>query len=185
MKYSVDIDQIKTAIEQIYQSKEWKDAIEVFKASKRIFFIGHGGNLAIADHAAIDCTRLCMGEKVGVAPGSAVLATSLINDKGWDNWFKVWLTFENSISSVPACAIVLTSTGKAADISKAVEYCLEQNIPVICMTGIPIAQFKDAPGYTEVLLRVHTYHDAEMLSLGLTYDFYSAAGYTCPNLVKK
>lgn len=184
MKFAIDIDQIKTALGEIYASREWKDACEVFKASKRIFFLGHGGNLAIADHAAIDCTRLCKGEKVGLSTGSAVLATSLINDKGWANWFEAWLGFEKPVTGVPACAIVLTSTGKAPDISKAIEFCLANDIPVICMTGISIAQFQGAPGYTEIMLRVKTYHDAEMLSLGLTYDFYTASGYVCPNLQK-
>lgn len=184
MRYSVNIDKVKVALERVYQSDEWARAISVFKESKRVFFIGHGGNLAIADHAAIDCTRICNYEKVGVAIGSAVAATSLINDKGWEYWLKVWLTSEFQVSDASACAVILTSTGKAGDIVNAIECCVEKKIPVICLTGISIDQFTRAPGYIELLLHVDTYHDAEMLSLGLTYDFYAAAGYHCPTLKK-
>ena len=40
-----------------------------------IFLFGHGGNLGVADHAAIDMSRLT--DKNVIAPGSGVLATSL------------------------------------------------------------------------------------------------------------
>ena len=37
---------------------EWKKLQDDFIKSKRIMIVGNGGNLAVADHAAIDVARL-------------------------------------------------------------------------------------------------------------------------------
>ena len=56
-----------------------------------IFILGHGGNLAVADHASADISRLSNGTKNAQAPGSAIVATSLINDTSFDDWMVQWL----------------------------------------------------------------------------------------------
>ena len=48
---------------KIVNSKEWKELQEKFNNSDDIYVLGHGGNLAIADHAAVDITRLSNGTK--------------------------------------------------------------------------------------------------------------------------
>ena len=55
----------------------------------RISFFGNGGNLAVADHAAIDTSRLT--NKLGLCPGSGIFASSLINDKGHEKWLEKWV----------------------------------------------------------------------------------------------
>ena len=39
---------------RIKATSQWQDLIDKFKNASDIGYIGHGGNLAIADHAAID-----------------------------------------------------------------------------------------------------------------------------------
>ena len=61
-------------------TSEWKTLQDKFNECNEIFVLGHGGNLAVADHAAVDITRLSNGKKNAMAPGSAIVNTSLIND---------------------------------------------------------------------------------------------------------
>ena len=53
----------ETAYRDIMKSEEWIKACDYYKSSKIILFYGHGGNLGIAEHAAIDCTRITKSEK--------------------------------------------------------------------------------------------------------------------------
>ena len=47
----------------IVNSENWADLQNKFNQSNEIFVLGHGGNLAVADHAAVDITRLSNGTK--------------------------------------------------------------------------------------------------------------------------
>ncbi len=84
----MDMERVSKALDAVHQSLSWQNAVKAFSDSRHILYIGHGGNLAIADHAAIDCTRVTKGKKTGTSTGSAVLVTSIINDVGWDNWLQ-------------------------------------------------------------------------------------------------
>lgn len=182
MTYAIDIENVRSAMEGIYGSDEWKQTVEIYKNAKRIFFIGHGGNLAIADHAAVDCTRLTGGEKVGMSTGSAIVATSFINDNGWDNWLKDWVSCELDQYAVPKCAIVFTGTGKGDDILNATQFLLDSGVPVIFMTARTMERFHGSKGYVELLAKVDYYHESEVIFLGLTYDLIVASGYECPKI---
>jgi len=73
----------------IITSKKWQQAQNDFNISKNILTVGNGGNLAVCDHGAIDIARLT--NKNSSAPGSGILASSLINDTSHDLWVKNWL----------------------------------------------------------------------------------------------
>lgn len=53
---------------KVVNSKEWKELQEKFNKCNEIYVLGHGGNLAIADHAAVDITRLSNGTKMLCVP---------------------------------------------------------------------------------------------------------------------
>ena len=80
---------IDTKFDEITESENWKIIESLYQKSNRISIFGNGGNLAVADHAAIDTSRLT--DKLGLCPGSGILASSLINDKGHDEWLKKWV----------------------------------------------------------------------------------------------
>ena len=48
---------------KIVNSKSWKKLQDKFNNSDNIYVLGHGGNLAVADHAATDISRLSNGTK--------------------------------------------------------------------------------------------------------------------------
>ena len=74
----VNFENIGSKINEIICSKEFYKLQKLFNKCEHIFFIGNGGNLAIADHAAIDTSRLT--NKNAKAPGSGILTTSIIAD---------------------------------------------------------------------------------------------------------
>lgn len=179
-KTALSIEKISKALNLIYQSKTWNQAIKIFKKSKKVYYLGHGGNLAICDHAATDLSRLT--DKIGICPGSAVVTTSYINDFGWNNWLEVWIKKEIKTNSKKnVCAIIITSTYKSKDVINAQKFLLKEKIPVIVFT-VKKSKNKISKFYVELQLDVNTYHDAEVCSLGLTYDLITASGYKCPKI---
>ena len=54
----VSIENFDNKFRKIGRTKEWKQLQEKFNEAEHIFLFGHGGNLGVADHAAIDMSRL-------------------------------------------------------------------------------------------------------------------------------
>ena len=178
----VDFNRISTTYADITSGLAWSWACRHFERAERILYIGHGGNLAIADHAAVDCTRITKGRKIGIAPGSAVVATSFINDFGWAEWLSTWVKFQAMLPG-PMCAVVLTTSGRADDIISAIKTLNVCGIPVVCITARTLAvEGQPLDQYVELLLDVDTYHDAEIASLGISYDLLTATGFECPRI---
>ena len=76
----LNIENISERFIEIVRSPEWIEFQEKFNNCDDIYVLGHGGNLAVADHTAVDITRLSNGQKNAICPGSGVVATSFIND---------------------------------------------------------------------------------------------------------
>ena len=75
-----DIENLELRFQNVVNSRQWAEFQEKFNNCDDIYVLGHGGNLAIADHTAVDITRLSNGQKNALSPGSGVVATSFIND---------------------------------------------------------------------------------------------------------
>ena len=71
-------ESIDRLVEDALSTKAWEKAQDDFNKSKTIYIIGNGGNLAVADHGSVDITRL--STKLAIAPGSGIVATSVIGD---------------------------------------------------------------------------------------------------------
>ena len=76
----LNIENIGQKFKDVVSSPEWIEFQEKFNNCDDIYVLGHGGNLAVADHTAVDITRLSNGQKNAMCPSSAVVATSYIND---------------------------------------------------------------------------------------------------------
>ena len=75
----IDIENLEAKFYETVNSKEWDQLQQAYNECHDIYVLGHGGNMAIADHTAVDMTRLSNGTKNAMCPGSCVVATSLIN----------------------------------------------------------------------------------------------------------
>ena len=171
---------------QIVNSESWKELQEKFNRSHDIYVLGHGGNLAVADHAAVDITRLSNGTKNAMCPGSAVVATSLINDSSFEQWMVQWLqqrtSTRNKSQMKDSLVLGVSSSGGSTDVIKALQWANDQgmNTAIISSKDIPF----DVPDLTKVLLGAEYYHTAEVLTLLLTYELTHGSGNVCPPIGK-
>ena len=163
-------------------TSEWKTLQDKFNECNEIFVLGHGGNLAVADHAAVDITRLSNGKKNAMAPGSAIVNTSLINDTNWDQWMVSWLEARtrNRTKGQLKKTLVwgISSSGKSRDIIKALQWAEQNNLQIACTTSYPLID--KVPNLTEVILGADYYHTAEVLTLLLSYQLTHGSGAECP-----
>ena len=127
---------------EVTNTKEWAQLQEKFNDCVDIFVLGHGGNLGVADHAAVDISRLSNGTKNAQAPGSGIVATSLINDSSFDDWMVHWVR-QRTVSSTPeqlkkTMILGISSSGKSVDIIKALEDGKSRGMQVGIITSYPI-----------------------------------------------
>ncbi len=160
---------------------EWKKLQDDFIKSKRIMIVGNGGNLAVADHAAIDVARLT--NKAAFAPGSGILASSLIHETSHDEWVKNWVAI--SMRGIKrelfseTLIIGISSSGISSNIKKALEFGKSQNIKTALITGMSPSEKIST---NTIILGVNEYHTGEVLTLMLFYQLIHGAGFTCPNI---
>ncbi len=170
--------------ESIIQSKEWIMLQEDFNYADRILLVGNGGNLAVCDHGAIDISRLT--SKSATAPGSGILASSLINDLGHDLWVKNWLRISlrglDQDHIKKTLLVGVTSSGYSKNICNALDNALELNCRAALISA---AKPKIEGKYNRVTLNVDHYHTGEVLTLALFYQLIHGSGYSCPPLEKE
>ena len=170
----------------IVNGQSWKDLQGKFNQSNEIFVLGHGGNLAVADHAAVDITRLSNGTKNALCPGSGVVATSLINDVGFDQWMVTWLnqrTCTRTKSQLKNSLVLgVSSSGTSTDVIKALQWANDQGMNIAMITSRPLNV--KVPNLTIVELGAEYYHTAEVLTLLLTYELTHGSGKECPPIGK-
>ena len=178
----LNIENMEQKFHKVVQSEEWNELQTKFNQATHIYVLGHGGNLGIADHAAVDITRLSNGTKNAQAPGSAIVATSLINDTNFDHWMHQWLkqlTTGMSLKEKKKCLILgISSSGTSRDLIKALQWGYSNDLMLGCITAQKLVE--DIPKLSEVIVGAEYYHTAEVLSLLLTYELTHGSGKICP-----
>jgi len=181
----LNIENFNQKFRQIVSSEKWKKVEEVFKKSTNVFLFGNGGNLAVADHAAIDISRLT--DKNAICPGSGITATSIIGDKDAEGWLETWVKYRLRGLDPANCMIIsfscsTTGTSSAASI-KALEFASALGISSVLISAQP------KPNIDEKIISisqdVSLYHTSEILSLALTYQLTHSAGFVCPSVFEK
>jgi len=171
---------------RIVNSPEWKSLQSKFNQTNEIYVLGHGGNLAVADHAAVDITRLSNGQKNAMCPGSGVVATSLINDVGFDQWMVAWLRQRTSTRTgrqmKNSLVLGVSSSGTSTDVIKGLQWANDQGMKIAMITSRPLKE--QVPNLTIIELGAEFYHTAEVLTLLLTYELTHGSGNVCPPIGK-
>jgi phosphoheptose isomerase len=171
---------------KIVNSSKWKDLQNKFNIANDVYVLGHGGNLAVADHAAVDITRLSNGTKNAMCPGSGVVATSLINDAGFDQWMVAWLSqrccTKTKSQQKKSLVLGVSSSGTSTDVIKALQWANDQGMQVAMITSRPLSV--EIPNLTTIELGAEYYHTAEVLTLLLTYELTHGSGNVCPPIGK-
>ena len=182
----LNIENIGQKFKDVVNSPEWIEFQEKFNNCDDIYVLGHGGNLAVADHTAVDITRLSNGQKNAMCPSSAVVATSYINDSNFDQWMVNWLATRTAVRTPEqikkSLVYGISSSGKSTDVTKALQWASDNGMQAALITGQPIAvQIQDL---TTVLLDTEYYHTCEVLTLLLQYQLTHGSGRECPPIGK-
>ena len=177
-----DIENIEQKFKDVVSSPEWNELQEKFNNCDDIYDLGHGGNLAVADHTAVDITRLSNGRKNAQSPSSGVVATSFINDTNFDQWMVSWLSCRTAVRS-PAemkksLVYGISSSGKSTDVIKALQWASDNGMQTVLITGQSMTV--KIPNLTTVLLNTKYYHTCEVLTLLLQYQLTHGSGRECP-----
>ena len=182
----LNIENLSSKFSEVVESKDWLELQEKYNMCDDIYVLGHGGNMGIADHTAVDMTRLSNGTKNAMCPGSAVVATSLINDTDFDQWMVAWLKQRTSTRTKEQMSKSLvygiSSSGRSKDINKALQWATENGMQVSLITAAPIIE--EIVNLSQVVLGVDYYHTAECLSLLLQYQLTHGSGKECPPIGK-
>jgi len=186
MSSALDIENLESKFYETISSKEWKQLQEYYNECDDIYVLGHGGNMGVADHTAVDMTRLSNGTKNAMCPGSCVVATSLINDTSFDQWMVAWLqqrTCTKTKAQMKKSLVYgISSSGKSKDVIKALQWASDNGLKTAIVTSNPIeAEIK---GLAQVVLGAEYYHTAEVLTLLLQYQLTHGSGMVCPPIGK-
>ena len=182
----LNFENIGERFTEVVHSNTWKELQSKYNKCNDIYVLGHGGNMSVADHTAVDMTRLSNGEKNAICPGSCTVATSYINDTSFDQWMVAWLQARTSTRTKAQMSKSLvygiSSSGRSKDIIKALQWASDNGMEVCLVTAKSIdAEIK---GLTQVVLGVEYYHTAECLSLLLQYELTHGSGNACPPIGK-
>tara|TARA_R100000808_G_scaffold20458_1_gene44232 strand:+ start:164 stop:775 length:612 start_codon:yes stop_codon:yes gene_type:complete len=181
----LDIENFETKFKNTVESDNWRELERIFNNSTNIFLFGNGGNLAIADHAAIDISRLT--DKNAISPGSGITATSIIGDKDAKTWFKRWLEYRLRGLDHSNCLVIgfsCSTSGTSSEASiEALKYSSELGIPSVLISAQPKIDISEK--ILMISQDVSLYHTSEILSLALTYQLTHSAGFECPSVFKK
>ena len=182
----MNIENIGHRFTEIVNTPEWNELQEKYNKCDDIYVLGHGGNMGVADHTAVDMTRLSNGTKNAMCPGSCVVATSLINDTSFDQWMVAWLqqrTSTRTKSQMKKSLVYgISSSGKSKDVNKALQWAVDNGMEVCIITGNEIVE--KIKGLTQIVLGVDYYHTAECLTLLLQYQLTHGSGKECPPIGK-
>lgn len=182
----LDIENLSNKFFEIVESEEWRQLQEKYNMCDDIYVLGHGGNMGVADHTAVDMTRLSNGTKNAMCPGSCVVATSLINDTDFDQWMVAWLKQRTSTRTKEQMSKSLvygiSSSGRSKDVNKALQWASDNGMQVSLVTAVPIVE--EIKNLSQVVLGVEYYHTAECLSLLLQYQLTHGSGKECPPIGK-
>ena len=96
----------------------------------KIYIVGNGGSSSIASHVSVDFA------KVANVPSSTFnnsnLITCFANDYGYDQWVKEAI---KAYVSKDDLLILISSSGKSMNIVNAAQYCKDQKIDLITLSG--------------------------------------------------
>ena len=179
------IENFDINFKKIGNTKEWKKLQEKYNKAKHIFLFGHGGNLGVADHAAIDMSRLT--DKNVIAPGSGIVATSIISDESFETWLAKWLEIRTRGLDKSKCLAIGMSCSTTGQSSEALVHSLNWAVENGIDSCLWSAQPKE--GLDEKIIpisfNVINYHTSEILALALTYELIHGAGFKCPTIAGK
>jgi len=178
----VDMEELQEKFNRLMNSDEWLKLENDFNDLDHIFIVGNGGNMSIADHAAVDISRLT--NKNAICPGSAIVATSIISDYSFEVWFTKWI--EQRLRFLDPKRVLIL--GLSCSVNGASSFSLVNALSMAadrgCRCHMICAQEKKekVDKINFINQDVVYYHTSEVISTMMFYQLIHAAGYPCPSI---
>ena len=182
----LDIEDFERKYRAIVSSEQYAQLQEAYNKAKYVFFFGHGGNMGVAEHAAIDHSRLT--DKNVFAPGGGVIVTSIQGDTNFNDWIMNWLDIRTrglDMSECLAIGISCSTNGISSDcLSTALNWAAENGMPA-CLWAAQPKEKGINPKVNQIIQHAKYYHTSEIISLTMTYELIHGAGFMCPAISTK
>tara|TARA_B100000029_G_C17556366_1_gene951807 strand:+ start:1351 stop:1899 length:549 start_codon:yes stop_codon:yes gene_type:complete len=127
------------------------------KNNGKVYIVGNGGSSSIASHVSVDLV------KVANVPSSTFNNTNLItcfaNDYGHANWIKEAIKAYTNQNDI---LILISSSGSSKNIVNAGQYCKDNNIPLITLTGFQAENPLNKLGNVNIHIPSNKYNFIEM-----------------------
>lgn len=125
----MDLTKYKKCVEDI-NPDDLKKLNQIISEHKDIIILGNGGSNAISQHMAEDYTKML--NKRAVCFGDSSRMSCYANDYGWENSYKM---FVEQFALPDTLVILISSSGNSPNILNATNYCHENGIATITMSG--------------------------------------------------
>jgi D-sedoheptulose 7-phosphate isomerase len=123
------IEELKNCLDKINQT-DLDKLRNIITEKERIIIIGNGGSNAIASHISQDYTK-ALGKKAISFSDSSRL-TCYMNDYGID---MAYVKFLEHFVEEKTLVILISSSGNSSNIVNAAQYCVDNNIEMIILSG--------------------------------------------------
>ena len=178
---SVDFENIQLKFKNAINSDKYKELVELFSTTNKVYIIGNGGLHYVGSHMATDMTRLVSG-KVFKSFDSFGFISSNANDHGWENTFVRWIQ-TSAVLDAPSTTMVygMSCSGNSKNVIKALNYAHhELGFKTFLLSG---RKSKYVENFTpELTFDCEYYHTVECLSLMLFYDIVHKLDHICPSI---
>jgi D-sedoheptulose 7-phosphate isomerase len=125
----MDIKELESRLLEIDSQKVslLNDILDVYD---EVIIIGNGGSNSIASHISQDYTKIKGKRSISFSDPSRL--TCYINDFGMENAYSKFL---EHFATNGHLVILISSSGESLNILNAAQYCLENDIPMITLSG--------------------------------------------------
>jgi D-sedoheptulose 7-phosphate isomerase len=129
-KYNSDLFSLLGS-EEILKFKKLIEFIKITKKNDaKIIIAGNGGSSAIASHVSVDFTKACNIRSINF--NEADLITCFANDYGYENWLSKAI---EKFAKKKDLVILISSSGKSKNIINAANFCKNNKIKIITLSG--------------------------------------------------
>ena len=182
----LDIENFDRKFKRIIDTPEFEKVQEYYNKAEHIFYFGHGGNMGIAEHAAVDASRLT--DKNIHTPGGGVIVTSIQGDTNFNDWIMHWLEIRTRGLDKSKCLVIGLSCSTNGISSDCIVTALNWAVDNDMFCTMWAAQPKEGgidPKVVQIIQHAKYYHTSEILSLAMTYELIDGSGHMCPTISKK
>lgn len=123
----------------------------------KIIFLGNGGSNAISSHMAEDWSN---NYKPALCFSDTAFMSCFANDFGWEQVFVVWM--QKFVTPGQDSVVLISSSGASANILKAADWCRQNAVPLITLSGFQPNNPLRSAGTVNFWVDSHSYYEVEV-----------------------